>query len=151
MVTSNKFTSAEENEPEIFIHADYVVQGAGVNATSTPSMRPPTAEPLESTEAPIGTTSSTICTIHHPPNRLALKSRRKKRKIVAGVVGGTVGLVTLGPFGAIGIGIASALAVKHADRARERKLLRRYEASAASQAGAMNGIPATPIYSAVHT
>jgi ammonia channel protein AmtB len=143
MVTSNKFTSAEEDDPDIFIQADYVIQGA-VNAT-------PPAGPLEPTEAPIGTTSSTICTIQHPPNRLALKSRRKKRKVVAGVVGGTIGLVTLGPFGAIGIGIASALVVKHADRARERKLLRRYEASAASQAGAMDGMPTTPIYAAVHT
>lgn len=144
MVTSNKFTSGDDYEPDIFIQADYVVQQeAGA-----------TAPPALPTETPTGTPSSVSCTtIHHPPNRIALKNRRKKRKVVAGVIGGTVGLLTLGPFGAIGIGIASALAVKHADRARERKLLQRYEigAATAAQAGAaMNSSPTSPIYSAVH-
>jgi hypothetical protein len=154
MVTSNKFAAAEEHEPDIFIEADYVVQDAGaVNATSTQVIRPSPAAPVEPTETPIGTTSSTTCTtILHPPNLLALKKRRKKRKVVAGVVGGTIGLLTLGPFGAIGIGIVSALAVKHSDRAREKRFLRRYETSAAtaSQAGFLHGSPTSPIYSAVH-
>ena len=62
-------------------------------------------------------------TIPPPLDRMAMKTRRKRRKVIAGVVGGTIGLIVLGPLGAVGIGVGSALFVKHADRARERKLL----------------------------
>lgn len=70
-------------------------------------------------------------TVPPPLDRLAMKNRRKRRKVIAGVVGGTIGLVVLGPLGAIGIGVGSALVVKHADRAAERKFVDAHQGHAA--------------------
>lgn len=78
---------------------------------------------ISNPEVPKSTRYTRTYTIPPPLDRMAMKTRRKRRKVIAGVVGGTVGLAVLGPLGAIGIGIGSALIVKHADRARERKLL----------------------------
>lgn len=91
----------------------------------------PHAPAISVPATPIVTRFTRTYTIPPPLDRLAMKKRRKRRKIIAGVVGGTIGLVVLGPLGAVGIGIGSALVVKHADRARERRLLNTYEARAA--------------------
>ena len=52
-----------------------------------------------------------------------MKKNRRRATVGAGVVGGVVGLVTLGPVGAIIGGTGSALATKHIGKRRERKRL----------------------------
>lgn len=76
-----------------------------------------------------------------PPDTRRLKNHRQKGKVVAGVVGGTVGLVTLGPLGMVAFGVGGALAVKHGGRARERKIMRKYEARVTQDMAMSSSVP----------
>lgn len=141
MVESNKFADAQylgpatSPDPEIvFMEGDSIA--LGTSTAHQYAAAPAIAKPLKasSTETTAATTTgppktTTTTTIHPPgaPDRLRMKKIRKKRKVVAGVVGGTIGLVVLGPLGAIGVGVGSALVVKHSDKARERRLIRSYD------------------------
>jgi hypothetical protein len=122
MVESNKFAHAQylgpvsHQEPEII-----VIDGAP--AFATPVTPPKLTDGYNTTR-----TSYTIpAPQQQQPNRAQMKKTRKRRKVVAGVVGGTIGLITLGPLGAIGIGAGSALVVKYTDRSREKRFLQRLD------------------------
>mmetsp|Transcript_25929 Transcript_25929/g.38308 ORF Transcript_25929/g.38308 Transcript_25929/m.38308 type:complete len:240 (+) Transcript_25929:169-888(+) len=61
---------------------------------------------------------------------IQLKSMKKKRKtqtVVAGLVGGTIGLLTLGPPGAIIFGYGSAVGTKEFGKQKERRVKRKAE------------------------
>eukprot|EP00545_Synedropsis_sp_CCMP1620_P012870 CAMPEP_0119004226 /NCGR_PEP_ID=MMETSP1176-20130426/1028_1 /TAXON_ID=265551 /ORGANISM="Synedropsis recta cf, Strain CCMP1620" /LENGTH=163 /DNA_ID=CAMNT_0006955911 /DNA_START=17 /DNA_END=508 /DNA_ORIENTATION=+ len=136
-INTNKFTHAQYLGPANDQESDIVVLdeadfAPGI-ATATPIAGCVAARiGTTSTDKGATTTTTTISTATYTvpapgaPDRFKMKKLRKRRKIVAGVIGGTVGLIILGPLGAIGIGIGSALVVKHSDRASERRLLRCY-------------------------
>eukprot|EP00546_Thalassionema_frauenfeldii_P015214 CAMPEP_0178920252 /NCGR_PEP_ID=MMETSP0786-20121207/14903_1 /TAXON_ID=186022 /ORGANISM="Thalassionema frauenfeldii, Strain CCMP 1798" /LENGTH=89 /DNA_ID=CAMNT_0020594301 /DNA_START=284 /DNA_END=553 /DNA_ORIENTATION=- len=54
-----------------------------------------------------------------------MKKSRKSRALVARIVGGTVGLSTLGPGGAVLFGCGSAVTTKEIGKQKERKLKRK--------------------------
>jgi hypothetical protein len=114
--------------------------------THSPPEAVPFAQAISLPATPIVTRFTRTYTIPPPPDRLALKKRRKRRKIIAGVVGGTIGLVILGPLGAVGMGIGSALVVKHADRAYERRSFDANEGRGAQQETASTVVRAVTIH-----
>ncbi|KAI2494604.1 hypothetical protein MHU86_19929 [Fragilaria crotonensis] len=107
------------------------IPASSLGTRHSPSEAVPLVPATSLPATPIVTRYTRTYTITPPLDRMAMKKRRKRRKIIAGVVGGTIGLVALGPLGAVGIGIGSALVVKHADRAHERRVLKKYEARCA--------------------
>mmetsp|Transcript_15492 Transcript_15492/g.25844 ORF Transcript_15492/g.25844 Transcript_15492/m.25844 type:complete len:162 (+) Transcript_15492:147-632(+) len=140
MVESNKFAHAQflgpasyQPEPEII-----VINGAPAFASGSQNS---TAVIAHSVASPIAvsppkltngyTTTRKSYTIpahqHQQLDRARMKKTRKRRKVMAGVVGGTVGLIALGPLGAIGFGAGSALVVKYTDRSREKRFLQRLD------------------------
>lgn len=60
---------------------------------------------------------------------LDMKIKRKRRTIASGVAGGTVGLLVLGPIGAVAGGMGGALLCKRAGKRRERRTRARMEAT----------------------
>jgi len=67
-----------------------------------------------------------------PPKLVRMKERRKRRTFVVGIVGGTIGLVLLGPIGAVAGGFGSALITKSIGKRRERRVATRLEREAAA-------------------
>merc|ERR1712179_381555 len=57
----------------------------------------------------------------------SMKKSRKNRTVVAGLVGGAVGLVTLGPVGAVLFGYGSAVTTKEIGKQKERKIKRKHQ------------------------
>jgi hypothetical protein len=134
MVETNKFAHAEylgiayPTEPEIVIIDEPSAPGfAETTVVATPVRAPTTVEakPLP----PVSARRTTRVVFPPVPDRFIMKQRRKRRTVAAGVIGGTIGLIFLGPIGAIGLGVGSALVAKHSGKARERDAQRRYEAS----------------------
>ena len=76
-----------------------------------PICQPPPSVPQLSSSSLNGMTQIRRTTVVPPAETIQPQTTKscKHAKIIAGVVGGTVGLVTLGPLAAIGIGLASAL------------------------------------------
>lgn len=66
---------------------------------------------------------------HLPDDILAYKERRKTGTVVATWVGGTVGLLTLGPLGAVGVAGATYGVTKSLGKVRERQLIRQHEST----------------------
>ena len=58
-----------------------------------------------------------------PSEILKMKKNRRRYTVGAGVVGGVVGLVALGPVGAVFGGVGSAVATKQINKRREKKKL----------------------------
>ena len=56
-----------------------------------------------------------------------MKQRRKVATLNSGIWGGVVGLLLLGPVGAVGIGYGSALLTKHSLKRREKIIRKRLE------------------------
>ena len=134
MVETNKFAHAEylgpayPTEPEVVIIDEPSAPGFVETAVVATPVRAPTtveAKPLP----PVSARQTTRVVFPPVPDRFIMKQRRKRRTVAAGVIGGTIGLIFLGPIGAIGLGVGSALVAKHSGKARERDAQRRYEAS----------------------
>ena len=56
-----------------------------------------------------------------------MKQRRKIATVNSGLWGGVLGLILLGPIGAVGLGYGSAMAPKHSMKRREKFIRRRLE------------------------
>ena len=62
-----------------------------------------------------------------PDDRVRAKKQRKRRTVAAGLVGGAVGLVLLGPLGAVAGGVGSAVVTKRVGKKKERRMQQEYE------------------------
>ncbi|KAL7580345.1 hypothetical protein ACA910_004375 [Epithemia clementina (nom. ined.)] len=60
-----------------------------------------------------------------PPEILKMKKNRRRYTVGAGVVGGVIGLVALGPVGAVFGGVGGAVATKQIGKRREKRKLQK--------------------------
>uniref|UniRef100_A0A7S2V6T6 Uncharacterized protein n=1 Tax=Entomoneis paludosa TaxID=265537 RepID=A0A7S2V6T6_9STRA len=79
-------------------------------------------------------TSSLTSPVEGTPGQLPdkitkMKLRRKRRTIAAGVTGGVIGLVALGPVGAVAGGVGSAVATKVIGKRMERRKMEKIAAN----------------------
>ena len=115
---------------------------SGGTTSSNPPLRPTTTTTTIATTTtpnPTEVAITTTSTVVPPPNphdtipvhellRL-MKESRKRKTVVVGVVGGIVGLVILGPIGAIALGAGLAIATKSYLKRHELAIRRQYQNS----------------------
>eukprot|EP00523_Entomoneis_sp_CCMP467_P000654 CAMPEP_0168763154 /NCGR_PEP_ID=MMETSP0724-20121128/24213_1 /TAXON_ID=265536 /ORGANISM="Amphiprora sp., Strain CCMP467" /LENGTH=181 /DNA_ID=CAMNT_0008812341 /DNA_START=42 /DNA_END=587 /DNA_ORIENTATION=- len=84
-----------------------------------------------------------------PKEILKMKKNRKRATVGAGVVGGAIGLVALGPLGAVVGGVGTAVATKQIGKRRERKRLEKISDQAIAQQ--MKHAPDVPVHASEST
>jgi hypothetical protein len=87
--------------------------------------------------------------VNLPPEVQAMKERRKVGTVAVGVVGGFVGLVTLGPIGAVAIGATAAVATKQVGKRLEKRKLKKVEAAKFAMEEQLYGKQPLPAFNAV--
>lgn len=76
-----------------------------------------------------------------PPEVQAMKERRKVGTIAAGVAGGFLGLIVLGPIGAVVGGTTAAVATKQVGKRMEKRKLKKVNARQFAQEEQQYGKP----------
>jgi len=128
MVQSDVFADAQyigpavDSEPEIIV--DVSDQDDG------PIFCKATAIPAENTSRRVTTTY----TVPPPPDMYHMKRKRKRKVLRNGLIGGAVGLLVCGPFGALLVGLGTAHVTKQVCKKKERQRLHLYETKVAQQA-----------------
>jgi hypothetical protein len=79
--------------------------------------------------------------VNLPPEVQAMKERRKVSTVAAGVAGGFVGLLVLGPIGAVVGGTTAAVATKQVGKRLEKRTLKKVEARKFAQEEQLYGKP----------
>jgi hypothetical protein len=79
--------------------------------------------------------------VNLPPEVQAMKERRKVSTIAAGVAGGFVGLLVLGPIGAVVGGTTAAVATKQVGKRLEKRKLKKVDAEMFAQQEYLYGKP----------
>lgn len=113
---------SQEEEPEIIIEP----------LSDGPSFVQAKAIPVPD-QAPTGPVTSTY-TVPAPPDMYQLKRKRKRKSVRNGLIGGAVGLIVCGPFGAIVGGFGTAGVTKLIHKKKEKRIWKAYQREVNQQA-----------------